>query len=386
MSIEQQLRMQLSKAFGSTPWDENPLVTIGLSHAILGLKVTDQQLYRIVRSYIRQLVAAVHPDVNVVRTEVQTDDAKKILVAFDLLDREETFLKALEEFRILKSDERSEIGVLRAGARSLKSRLAGIENQIDAVVRGQKALVIEKGIFAREKREHAVIAQEREREREVLLRRVSHLKTQIENKLNESRPWKLKFEQLATYTANLGKEKGDGIFAFEARWIVVAYLRRGVISRSLTAVDRFGTARREFSQAARDFPLELPKLLNLWQKVEKRFGRPDAGEITKGSRHWSLGISLIHLRAGEQEVVYGDRTGSSGRVIGSIPPAVLGCVKRSHLKSILDQDHAWGVMSPFLVRGGLLLSISVDPTKRYVWSRTCPEFRINTKRFILALG
>lgn len=155
MTLESSLRDQLRNAFGQQQWEENPLVTIGLSHAILSLKVTDKQLFRIVRSYLRQLAAAVHPDNADPSRATQPPENHKIMVAFELLDNESNFLTALDEFRNLKAEEQHEITILRAALRAKEEQLDSANEDIRELGKDRRQLKQDIGEFNRQKVETA---------------------------------------------------------------------------------------------------------------------------------------------------------------------------------------------------------------------------------------
>jgi chromosome segregation ATPase len=155
MTLESSLRDQLRKAFGQQQWEENPLVAIGLSHAILSLKVTDEQLFRIVRSYVRQLAAAVHPDSADPLRDTQPPENRKIMVAFELLDNESNFQTALDEFRNLKAEDRHEITILRAALRAKEEQLDRANEDIRELGKARRQLKQDIGEFNRQKVETA---------------------------------------------------------------------------------------------------------------------------------------------------------------------------------------------------------------------------------------
>ena len=140
MSIEHALRTRVGRAYGEITWEQNPLVTIGLTQAILSLRVTDEQLFKIVRGYLKQLAAAKHPDsgseadgMRVQESQETIDDRAKIMEAFEFLDDWKVFQKALDEFKILSSAERSELAGVRAALRDTRGKLERASTDLIAI-------------------------------------------------------------------------------------------------------------------------------------------------------------------------------------------------------------------------------------------------------------
>jgi hypothetical protein len=147
------IRKQIQKAYGQQQWEENPLETIGLTHAILSLKLTDKHLFRIVRSYVRQLAAAVHPDSAGPSPTVQVREHRKIMAAFEFLDNESNFLTALDEFRTRKAEDQHEIAILRAALRVAHDRLERANAEIAGLGEARRHLQLEIGEFKRKQAE-----------------------------------------------------------------------------------------------------------------------------------------------------------------------------------------------------------------------------------------
>jgi DnaJ-domain-containing protein 1 len=125
MRFEELFDADILQALKGRPWEENPLVTIGLSPAIFNLKVNDHQLFNIVRSYARQLAKAVHPDnVGEAKTQAIAADRTRIITAVGHLTDEKSFFMALAEFKTLRSREREELNVEREVVRKLREELA----------------------------------------------------------------------------------------------------------------------------------------------------------------------------------------------------------------------------------------------------------------------
>ncbi len=131
MSLNVDLRARMLRSLGETPWNENPFVTIGLSPAILNLPLNDKQLFKIVHSYARQLVAAIHPDNNDKADNLATNNTRtRIMAAFDWLNNERTFLYALDEFKTLKSLERDEFNHMQIALTNARERIDILNSKI----------------------------------------------------------------------------------------------------------------------------------------------------------------------------------------------------------------------------------------------------------------
>jgi hypothetical protein len=155
LTNEDLMRKQLQKALGQQKWEENPLVTIGLTHAILSLNLTDKHLFRVVHSYVRQLAAAVHPDNAGPSPTVQVHEHRKIMAAFEYLDNESNFLMALDEFRTLKAEDQHEIAILRAALRVAHEQLERANENIAKLGEARRQLRLDIGEFNRKQAEAA---------------------------------------------------------------------------------------------------------------------------------------------------------------------------------------------------------------------------------------
>lgn len=131
MRLSAELRAEMLRSFGEKPWNQNPFVAIGLSPAILNLNLNDKQLFKIVHSYARQLVAAIHPDNNDKADNLATNDAiTRIMVAFNWLDNERTFFSALDEFKTLKSLEKDEINQMQIALTNAREEIDILNSKI----------------------------------------------------------------------------------------------------------------------------------------------------------------------------------------------------------------------------------------------------------------
>jgi predicted DNA-binding transcriptional regulator AlpA len=81
---------------------KNPLKMIGLTPAILGLGLSNDELYKYCQKMAQQLFVLVHPDGH---NGDQRPEVIRISDAFDLLKSRDIFNQALVDFRITKSGE-----------------------------------------------------------------------------------------------------------------------------------------------------------------------------------------------------------------------------------------------------------------------------------------
>ncbi len=137
------LRDQLEKTIGggvkTAPWGEvNPLITIGLTEAILDLGLTEDQIYAVIRSYGRQLAAQVHPDRNAFN--ISAERQRQIIGAFVFLDDRQKFSLALADFRTIKADDRRESKILRMTVRALRDQITVLELQSHDFIRKSTAV------------------------------------------------------------------------------------------------------------------------------------------------------------------------------------------------------------------------------------------------------
>jgi len=106
----------------------NPLVTIGLSDAILNLPIPPESLYKIVMSYLRQLIGQIHPDAN------QTTESPEVVAireAADQLKDVATFRIALTEFRTIRNEAKRERQVLVDANKVLCDKISALEDRLD---------------------------------------------------------------------------------------------------------------------------------------------------------------------------------------------------------------------------------------------------------------
>lgn len=91
--LEKELRDKIEPALGIRSWRVNPLEAIGLNTDLLAIGIPAPELFRAVKSYVRQLAAIVHPDMG--STTIDAARAQEIRSAFETLQEYGDFQSAL---------------------------------------------------------------------------------------------------------------------------------------------------------------------------------------------------------------------------------------------------------------------------------------------------
>lgn len=244
----QNLRSQMQKAFGQKlPWgDVNPLVVIGLTEAILDLELTEGQMYAIIRSYGRQLAAQIHPDRK--PTNVSLERQGQILNAFNFLDNNENFVKALSDFRNFKADDRREVKILTKTVSALRRQIEGFESQIWQIREERENLEKERLELKKE-----WLRYERHKKKEPLfvpklLAKVRQLKEDNDILEARVRNFVAKREDLSRQTSKIRKDLASqyGIWRKKKEW-EITFLKEKLKSekRKINAVKRENSAVRK---------------------------------------------------------------------------------------------------------------------------------------------
>lgn len=113
---------------GKKTWEENPLVTIGLSPAILDLGLAPDDLYDQCRRLARDLLRRVHPDAH---SGVATPAVTRFSDALNLLNDRELFDLAILDFRGGHIPRSKEIQTLRTRIRHLEKEIAFLTERLD---------------------------------------------------------------------------------------------------------------------------------------------------------------------------------------------------------------------------------------------------------------
>jgi hypothetical protein len=110
-SLGAQLRSNLIQQATNKEWDENPLITIGLTPQILQLGLDPEQLYEFCKGNARTLFMAVHPD-KVANRNIPEELVNKYSTAFELIKVRLIYDEALREFKLIANEGKSEINEL----------------------------------------------------------------------------------------------------------------------------------------------------------------------------------------------------------------------------------------------------------------------------------
>jgi hypothetical protein len=361
----------LLKDLQGSHWDVNPLVVIGLTEAILDLGLTQDQIYSVIRSFVRQLVAQVHPDRN--PANVSPERQKDIFSAFQVLDDREKFNSALAEFRNLRAEDRREVKILGQTVRALRNQFVSIENRERALEEARKEFAQERQGFEQQKLTEPLQVPPLKAEVERLNKAIGQLTATVEKKGNTAASWKSRFADAATFIANLGIAENQSLFAFRASWVAVTAM---CPDKDLSISDG------DFDKAVRKIRIPedaATRILKRWESVRKVF-EPN----TNAGKH--LGLSMLRLQAGEITEVLGNQSFGGGRVIGSIPPDKVP-IERARFHRTMGQEEVFNSFTPFLIPDGLMVHIQTSSGgKKAAWSMTCPAFRFNTRKLILGAG
>ena len=129
MWTETYARRLLRELQGKKTWEENPLVTIGLSPAILDLGLAPDDLYDLCRRLARDLFRRVHPDAH---DGVWTSAVTRFSDAFELLKDRAMFDLAILDFRDGHIPRPKEIHTLRTRIRHLEKEIAFLTARLDS--------------------------------------------------------------------------------------------------------------------------------------------------------------------------------------------------------------------------------------------------------------
>lgn len=383
-----QLRDQVSKATGQAPpWgDVNPLVVIGLTETILDLGLNESQMYPVVRGFLRQLAAQVHPDRNPVN--VSAARQRQILAALNYLDDHQNFSRALDHFRSLKAEDRREIRILSQSLVSLRRQVTDFESRWDELQTGRKRLEADQRAFDQQKKEEPLLVPDLDAKIKELRGQLGVMEIMLRSSREASANWKRRFEHIAEYLAYMGKTNNSkysfGVHVLDAKWVAVASLWPLNVPNP-SPLEEDGTPRPDFISQALSIVQKkgaVSRILKLWKRAVATVGTSGKME----TRRMPLGLSILRLDNGKPTLALGHIwTERGGRVIGCLPPDKIP-VARPQMVYQTAQSVVFETLHPFIVTGGLLVSVSGNDRLRASWSTTCPAIRFRTKRLILAVG
>lgn len=364
----------------------NPLVNIGVSADVLDLGLTEDELYDyLVKGVARQLVMRIHPD-RVgpdKRPDLELLQRKYTRVYEELQDRP-TFNKALAEFRNLKSEERSEIRVLRRVLESSRQSLDSYRAKEVELTRGVGRLKQDRLRFDEEDARQRLIVPNLEASIKGLEAHNSRLRT-----LNRSRG--SKNQDLLRYIALLGGDNtyhAKGVFAFEAKWVIAAMLIPSMVTHKVPSATRDRKWKPEFLSAVE--PLGVPQdqleaVLRQWKKSSTLLKTPVEKELDRAA---GLRMIAFQLNEGKMKVVWGwDSIRFRGnRVIGCIPSTTMQ-IGRQQLIELPSLDTMFYHLTPMLTVGGLLVSTLVKKASTIdMTGRLFAQIRREAGMVILGVG
>ncbi|MHB1316648.1 MAG: hypothetical protein ACYCZW_02200 [Minisyncoccota bacterium] len=369
-----------TKEGAQKPWGGvNPLILIGLTDTILNLGLDEQQLYHVVKSYGRQLTAQVHPDRNI--TNVSEETRKQIFDVFNTLDNFDEFRLALNEFQSIRAEDRRENRVLLESVSSLRHQVSVLEESISQMRIARERLVAERQEFERVKQAESLelpglkeycrkIGKDSEelRKNNVSLRKIRMV-------------WEQRFVSAMKYILSLSETKNTRLSVLDAQWVAVISLwhkdEYPVTPDDVTWLDKF-------EQIAKIRSMKIPheEIITAWKFYSKQFRKLDPLETNQ----LPLSLSILSLKRGVPSILFGDHaTINGGRIMGSIDPSIQQITRR-HLTHTMESMDVTRLTTPYLVLGGLLVSLMEIPGKKASWSITCPAYKYYTKRIIVAVG
>ena len=378
------LKHQINIALGGkADWDTNPLVVIGLTESILGLGLTEDQIYNIVRSYGRQLAAQVHPDR---KNNLSFDRQKQIIEAFDLLDNKEIFSKALSEFRNIRAEDRRESTILRNTLNQKKIEIDRFNEERLKLERSAKALEEERAAYNKLKLEEPLVLPEMktiiERQNDDIRLLRQELKTQKELYTSKKKG----FDYLAKYMANFygGLGVDNQVDVFSAKWMVTISMSWNYAHPQLIPFDEKNNLKPDFYKAmflsgAKKKDLEFT--IESWKKINNECMGLEIGE-----KNMPLGISVMSLSSGYPKLLFGIQEGvRGGRVIGSTSSGFFKN-KRYCLHHNINYKSVYEWIDPILSPDRCAVSIYTNKRNFASWSNICPSFKFNTKKIIISCG
>jgi hypothetical protein len=372
------LKMRVETALGqaSPSGEVNPLVVIGLTQAMLELKLTEDQMYNVVHSYARQLATQIHPDRN--PKNVNEENQRRIFEAFETLKDRTQFARALQEFRSLKAGDRSEINILRGVLKATKERLQHYLNKEASLNRNQAILERELSAFHRNKHRDEMRIPGLQGE-------VTRLEERVERLDAAAVRWKHRHSRLNSYVSSLCIQDPAKVHVLDAKWAVIAFLvpkfsplppfvdKEGALMPALEKALQRAGVRKEMNLA----------LARSQSEVEEKFLSTASTSFKAGSRFY---FGVMRLSGGRPKVLFGlPKVFNNSRVLGSIYSGLE--IRREQLSFVTDRDTVFEHASPFLSPGGLLVSQSL-----WKWQRDRanedprPVIRTETRQLILAAG
>jgi len=374
------------------PWgDVNPLVVIGLTEAILDLNLGEEKIHKVVKSFVRQLAAQVHPDRN--PADENYDRQQQIMKALDYLGNDENFSLALDHFRNLKAEDRREMGVLRQRLTMLQRSTGDLEERLAFLNQGKNLLEEERATFERQRIQDPVQAPLLRKNLEDIKKVLASTERRMHSTEAHVTEWRSRFWNLSAYIGHMAKQSpvySGGVFALDARWVAVASFWDVPNDRDPSPLDENGSVRPE---SYKDI-LHIVKKKASADSIIERWKQAVATLVTEedpGPKAMPLGLSILSLRNGMAGLAIGHRHAMppNGRVVGSLPPDAIP-ITRALLFHQPPQMKVFETLHPFVVPGGLLVFVqNLARDRAYSMAflgANYPLMRFSAKRVVLAVG
>ncbi|MBA3733266.1 J domain-containing protein [Patescibacteria group bacterium] len=381
------LKMALGQ--GSTSWDINPLIVIGLTEAMLDLRLSEDQMYAAVHSYVRQLASQVHPD-RTQSTNVSEERRRQIFDAFEILDDRGKFLLALAEFRSLKSSDRNEVNILRGALHTARERLNAYQGKEVYLSQGASKLTRQREEFEKEEKKRRQVEPN-------LRAEVSRLTRRVKRSEKAAADREKKYNKSVFYVTSLGSSKpvqpiNGAVHVFDAQWVAITSLVSARIMKNdssllsgqleldvLDESSRFELRIRKVLKSIGASEAIAPSILKRWADCAAKVG---TAEFREFRTNYCLRLSMFEISAGRPKFIYGWDKAITGRILGSLPPDGVEIVRRQ-LTNVVERETTLETMSPYLVPGGLLVFQS---KRNYTGEEGRDTVVFDSKQIILGVG
>lgn len=135
--VARELRKAMQRVSGQS-WPQNPLITIGLTHDILNLGMSDEELFGTCQLFARKVLATFHPDVKGNEPQV-VERQRRYAQAYELVSDHSRFLEALREFKEQRGDERAEFNRLQEISQEHARQITQLRTSLHAAEQRAKA-------------------------------------------------------------------------------------------------------------------------------------------------------------------------------------------------------------------------------------------------------
>jgi|GEM_PF-5641493 len=112
--------MQSMEQLRGKLFERNPLSAIGITASVLGLGLSNDEVYQYAQSVAKELMKMFHSDTRTL-SEAETEAQRRFSEAFNALKDRAVFDQALYDLRTRKSEERTEVNQIRRDLEDVKS-------------------------------------------------------------------------------------------------------------------------------------------------------------------------------------------------------------------------------------------------------------------------